>query len=524
MDCSIDRLQARVAQNPFDGEAHAALAHHRFTNGDAATAWTLAETAAGLGAGEFGEMSLLAARCAAQLGQLEEARDLLVDAMAQRLRDLQIPRTDPDLAPLRDDPAIRQLLGIPGGDLDRDAGWRFDLRFFAQEVRRRAVDPFGVIREEDYDSAVAWLEHHLPELSDARILLEFDRLLVPLQDGHAYVSPALDRSDLLAALPIGFYRFQEGTFITEANARFADLAGRELLAVDGTPIAEVTERLWSTICRDNGQWPNEIIPFRLREPALLHALGIAATSDRLLLTVRDEDGLQRECLVAADSEFPTAPLGRNYPFPSEWVSPFDDLPMRPLYLRDLRTPFWCQPLPELDAMYLQINSVRDRDDETLAAFTERFFAMLDASPPARLIIDLRMNKGGNTSLEWPFLHRLIAHPLNAPGRLFVIIGRRTWSAAQNFATYLDVHTHAIFAGEPTGSAPSFNGESIEFALPCTGTRVNISDLHWQSSWPWDRRPWIPPDLFAPPTWEAYRAGRDVCLDAIAREIEKPAER
>jgi hypothetical protein len=290
------------------------------------------------------------------------------------------------------------------------------------------------------------------------------------------------------------------------------------MAVDGTPIAEVTERLWSTICRDNEQWPNELIPFRLREPALLHALGVAAAPDRLLLTVRGDDGTLQERLVLANDEFPTAPLGRNFPFPDEWRTSLDHLPEKPLYVRDLRTPFWFEPLPELDAVYLQFNAVRDRDDETLAAFTERFFALLDATLPERLIIDIRMNKGGNTTLEWPFLHRLIASPWNARGRLFVIIGRRTFSAAQNFSTYLDLHTAATFVGEPTGSCPTFNGESVEFTLPCTGTRVNISDLLWQSGWPDDRRPWIPPDLYAPPTFAAYREGRDVALEAIAREI------
>lgn len=45
--------------------------------------------------------------------------------------------------------------------------------------------------------------------------------------------------------------------------------------------------------------------------------------------------------------------------------------------------------------------------------------------------------------------------INWRGALFVIIGRNTFSAAQNSATLLDRHTHAVFVGEPTGSRPSF---------------------------------------------------------------------
>ena len=521
MTASIDDLLARRVANPFDADTAKALAYAHNEAGDYADAADVALTAEELGAGEFGEMAVLAARCTVQAGELDAATDLLMHALDQPLRDLASLRTDPDFAPLRTDPLVRQVLGIPDGPLDRDAGWQFDLEFFAQEVKRRAPDPFSVVSEDDFEAAVDALYEDIPTLSDAEILLELARMLVPLRDGHAYVCPAAERTDLLAALPLGFYKFDEGFFITHASADYADLAGSQLLSIDGHSTADVTEALDSIICRDNQQWPHELIPFRLREPALLHALGYADLPDQVVLTVADTNGRERDQLVRATMEFPTAPLGRNFPFPADWVTALDELPVLPLYLRDLRTPFWFEPLPELNAMYLQINQVRDRDDETLAEFTERFFPLLTDSGLERLILDLRMNKGGNTTLEWPFIHRLIEHPVNQRGRLFVVIGRRTFSAAQNFSTYLDLHTDAIFAGEPTGSSPSFNGESIEYALPWSDTRVNISDLRWQSSWPWDRRPWIAPDLYAPPTFAAYREGRDVALEAIERAIADP---
>ena len=46
-----------------------------------------------------------------------------------------------------------------------------------------------------------------------------------------------------------------------------------------------------------------------------------------------------------------------------------------------------------------------------------------------------------------------------PGHLFVIIGRRTFSAAQNTVNMIEKNTNATFVGEPTGSRPNFVGES-----------------------------------------------------------------
>ncbi len=521
MKKAVKKLHAAVEANPVHPDPQGELAKALFAAGDFTATVEAALRAAELGYGDYGEMFLLAARAAMRAGDPESGAQLLLFTLDMRYRDVAALRDDADFAPLAEIPQIAAALGIPDPDLDRTDGWRVDIDYFDQELRRRAPNPFAAGSPEELDDALDWLDSNVPDLSDAEILLQLDRLLVPLRDGHAYVFPASDRADLLAALPVAFYRFEEGVFITQATPRYGHLIGKLVVEIEGQSMGEVAQAIVPTVCADNPHWPSEIVPFRLRETAFLHALGLIALPDRLDLLLADDSGRQETQTIVADDEFPTAPLGRNFPFPETWVSPLDDLPEIPLYLRDLRTPFWYEPLPELNASYLQINSVRDGERETLAAFTDRFFDGLEETQPERLVIDIRMNKGGNTTLEWPFLHKLIASPLSQRGRLFVIIGRRTWSAGQNFATYLDFHTNAIFVGEPTGSSPNFTGESVEFQLPWSGTRVNISDLFWQSGWPWDRRPWIPPDLFAPPTWEAYRAGRDVALEAIAREIANP---
>ena len=80
----------------------------------------------------------------------------------------------------------------------------------------------------------------------------------------------------------------------------------------------------------------------------------------------------------------------------------------------------------------------------------------------------------------------------------MIIGRGTFSAAQNTATAIERETNAIFVGEPSGSRPNFIGETIPFTLPYSKAIVNVADLYWQTSWPMDHRPWIAPELYAPP--------------------------
>jgi tetratricopeptide (TPR) repeat protein len=168
-----------------------------------------------------------------------------------------------------------------------------------------------------------------------------------------------------------------------------------------------------------------------------------------------------------------------------------------------------------DLVYFQFNAVADHPAEPFAAFCDRLFGFIAERRPGRLVIDLRWNGGGNTFLAQALLHHLIRCPeISRRGALFVIIGRLTFSAAQNTATAIGRETEPIFVGEPTGSRPNFNGERIPFELPYSKLVANVGDLFWQTSWPEDHRTWIAPDIYAPPTFEAFRRNADPAMDAI----------
>jgi hypothetical protein len=108
--------------------------------------------------------------------------------------------------------------------------------------------------------------------------------------------------------------------------------------------------------------------------------------------------------------------------------------------------------------------------------------------------------------------------VNQRGRLFVIIGRRTFSAAMNCASLLELHTPATFVGEPTGSRPNFVGESTSFLLPYARYRVFCSSRYWQHVTSTDERPWIAPEIVAEPTAADYAANRDPAMAAILDRV------
>ena len=75
--------------------------------------------------------------------------------------------------------------------------------------------------------------------------------------------------------------------------------------------------------------------------------------------------------------------------------------------------------------YAQINQVGNKDNESPADFSKRLLAFVDVNAVEKLILDLRLNRGGNGTLLRPLEIALIKSPINQPGRLFVMMERST---------------------------------------------------------------------------------------------------
>ena len=522
-------LWAQVtAENPVNGDYWARLAEARFAGHEYAEAHQAYEQVRELGVRPGhqqqyredqpellpGEVAYRIACCRAALGQRDEAIDALAVALDRGFRDLDRARDDEYWQPWHDDQRLRDLLGIVDTDgMTRDQGWRADLRLLAREIKRRAYAPFALVPEEEFDRDVVRLDHDIPGLTDAQILVGMMKLVRHLDDGHAGVRPpAKENKDLSRLLPVEFFLFPEGLFVIAAGPGHDHLLGAKVEKIGRRTVTDAISALDPVIVRDNEQQVTFMVPWFLRYTAVLQGLGIIDDLKQASLTVRGADGTSREVMLDAE---PGEHLWDRYP--DGWTALADTVPgqPRPLHLRHREVPYWFEYLPAHDLVYFQYNAVLDHPAEPFAAFCDRLFGFVEDRRPGRLVIDLRWNGGGNTFLTQALLHHLIACPaIRRRGGLFVIIGRHTFSAAQNTATAIGRETSAIFVGEPTGSRPNFIGETIYFELPYSKVRANAADLFWQTSWPEDHRTWIAPDIYAPPAFEAFSRNEDPAMASI----------
>jgi hypothetical protein len=129
----------------------------------------------------------------------------------------------------------------------------------------------------------------------------------------------------------------------------------------------------------------------------------------------------------------------------------------------------------------------------------------------RVVLDLRNNSGGFASILSPWIDEIQTSRFNQRGRLYVIVGRATFSAAMEATNHLHDRTAAVFVGEPTGAKPQFELRRGDFALPYFGIHVSYSNGVEGAN---DADPTLIPDICVGLTFQDYVNGVDPALNAI----------
>ena len=391
--------------------------------------------------------------------------------------------------------------------------WREDLRFFAAEVVRTHKNAYHAVSKEDFAKNVAALDARIPSMEDHQIVVEIMRLVASIGDGHTGV-----RWGMLAAsgvFPISFYIYDDGMFVQKAATEYPAIVGGKVTKIGGIPVEEAIAKLAPLIWRDNDMGIKTSLPLYLTSPKILHAAGISPSKDSTEFSIL-KDGRESKIEIK-----PTAKLNEVIDPPATWLDArTSNIPV-PLWQKNPQNNFRFEMLFDSKTFYIQYNAVQDKQDETVGAFFKRAIQTADASPAERLVLDLRLNGGGNNYLNIPMVIAAIKSRLNVPGKFFVIIGRETFSAAMNAVNDLEKYTNAVFVGEPTGASPNHFGDARNITLPNSKLIVRASTLWWQDMDGRDVRRWKAPDVAAELTSQAYKEGRDPALEAI--QNYKPAQ-
>ncbi|MDH3587866.1 MAG: S41 family peptidase [Gammaproteobacteria bacterium] len=404
-----------------------------------------------------------------------------------------------------------------------DQQWTADLQQLATSIKTIHFKPFHVLPEVEFNAAVEQLESQIPELSEREIIVRmaeivarlgdghtrlhiprlYPELALPAELGHSGTKPPKFDSLKFRQSPVRFQLFSDGLFVVAATPRHRDLIGQKVLSFDETPVDEAIEASKLVSFFENESRAKLMAPDRLALPDVIHILGISASSELIELTTVDHTG----------HELTTALQTLNDPKQS-FVS--DAPPSLPLWLARRSEYRWYEILSDSDAIYVQVNEFEENPATPYGDFVAETLEAARKAGVSRYVIDLRHNFGGVGAWVTSFVTGLGSSEFNEYGRLYVLVGRTTFSAAQFFMHKFEELTYAMFVGEPSGAKPSHFGDGRRIVLENSGLTLRVSTIYWHSWLTNDFRAAINPHLSAPISSSDYFNGFDPVLDAALR--------
>ena len=346
----------------------------------------------------------------------------------------------------------------------------------------------------DHDVPLADLRAEAADLAERSPGLSRDELLVGLlrlttlgeRDGHGGIflhDPA--HSKPFTFFPLRVHDFADGVHVAADVAGGAHV-GKRVTAIDGVPLAQVLASVRPLIPRDNASTVRLLLPEYLVCAEVLRGLGLVEGA----ATYTFADGSE-VTLEAGHGPLATA---------------FAPLPRyeRSLLYRGLDQPFLLAPLERGRSLYLGYHQVASPPQ----ALVDRVLRAARNPGFRRLVIDVRHNGGGDNTTYWPLLDLIESRPLR--GKVVVLMGRMTFSAAGNFVAAVDYRTKARLVGEPSGGAPNQWGDRNAIELPVVGLTAYVAAVYVEVA-PRDRRDAVQPDVRVEPTVADFLAGRDPAL-------------
>lgn len=133
-------------------------------------------------------------------------------------------------------------------------------RVYTAAERQRAATMLGAYEAE------------IGKMTPAKFELAISRVVALSDNGHSEDHPYLFRGRY-NNLPCRLYHFSDGYYIIRARPACETLLGAKLVAIDGRPVGEVTDRLFDYVRGPRNHFDQYAAPFFLESPALLSAAG-----------------------------------------------------------------------------------------------------------------------------------------------------------------------------------------------------------------------------------------------------------
>jgi hypothetical protein len=310
------------------------------------------------------------------------------------------------------------------------------------------------------------------------------------------------------------YWYKDGIYIQGTTKDHKNILGKRILAINELPIETVVERLQTLFVADNEAMTKKNVPWMLNSNAILSFLDITA-GEKATFTLADTEGKEEKVVLPAI----------EWKYDKEQLA-FLEQDSVAFTLKKLPKWFWKEYFPDDKIMFVQYNRCdgkevrkkyyKDNKAEypSFKEFGKKLLKELKQNDVEKLVFDMRYNGGGSSRQGTELIKDIAKLDLNGKHKIYVLIGRQTFSSAILNTLDFKQETDAVLIGEPTGGMPNHFGEVRSFTLPNNKLKVRYSTKYFKKVE--EDVSTITPDIEIETFFNDYRSGIDPVWEYIKK--------
>lgn len=366
-----------------------------------------------------------------------------------------------------------------------------DLLQLYDTLKENHIDFFNTVDEDSADSHVQDLLGKADGMDPVEFYYAASSVAALAHDSHTSVSLSYDLLPSLSYLPVIFDVFGGEAVVVVSDEDYSSLLDRKVSKICGLDLDEILHRASAFVSSDNdvhllGQLKDNHLVFR----EFYEVIGAIGEDEDVVLTL--DDGSTVILTTQSYEEYATSPK----------VSLMKALPPT----LNTSSHYNAMACADSNAVVVNYNMCAEMEGYPMESFASDFLDVCRQNGYGKIIIDLRYNPGGDSTVIKPLLDVLEEYRSQSGCELFVLIGEDTFSSAVLNALELKA-MGASLVGRPTGGSASHYGE-IQFSI--------LANSHLTFSWSTEYFPGpyegsLLPDIEVERNVEDYANGVDTDL-------------
>lgn len=352
-----------------------------------------------------------------------------------------------------------------------------DLRQLYSTLASGHADFYNTVTAGEADDYVSQLADKVDSMNDAQYWYALSSVAALAHDSHTSLQLSVSTLASFSFIPVIFDSF-DGTELTivACDSQLSWLLGKKVVSVNGFSLDQILERARTVIPSDNDVHLLSVLKDNhLVFRDFYEELGIVREGEDIVLEFDDGCFFRLECQSLA--QYSTSPKAYLMQKAVPTVNP--------------SAYYSAMALADENALLINYHVCAEMEDYPFGQFAGQVLDLIRERGYGKIIVDLRYNSGGDSSVIGPLIDGLGTLMEEEELELYVLIGEDTFSSAVLNAIELRDRLGAVLVGRPTGGSASHYGELASGTLENSGLVFTWSTKYFDNGYSGPLMPDIP---------------------------------